>query len=54
MSASFPEGGHSDKYHLDTHKVKTVWKQTPKQANTENQIGSTERSVIYNITWGGA
>ena len=52
MSSSLPEGGHSDKYHLDTQKVKTVQKQTPKQANTENQIRSTERSVIYNIPRG--
>ena len=36
------------KYHLNTQKVKTVQKLTPKQANTENQTGSTalERSVV--------
>ena len=53
MSSSLPEGGHSDKYHLDTQKVKTVQKQTPKKS-TENQIRSTELSVkyMYNIPVG--
>ena len=36
------------KYHLDTQKVKTLQKLTPKQANIENQVRSAalERSVI--------
>ena len=29
------------KYHLDTQKVKTVQKLTPKHANTENHISET-------------
>ena len=59
MSMSLPlRGGGARRYlnltknHLDTYKVKTVQKMTPKQAKTENQIRITalERSVIYNIT----
>ena len=54
MSSSLPKGGQPatfnlvTKYHLDTDKVKTVQKLTPKQADTDSQIRSTalERPVI--------
>ena len=39
------------KYDLDTQKVKTVQKPTPKQANTKNQIRSTtfeQHKILHN------